>query len=75
MLWTSYESTKEVRDKLDGFVEQLSKGDISCLKDLNLYFLPTSTFQEHSLQNNWTKEYMKLSDQFDRLYDKMKKPG
>ncbi len=73
MLWTSYESAKEVRDELDDFLEQLKKDDISCLEDLNLHFLPTSTFQEHSLQNNWTKEYMKLSDQFDRIYSKMKK--
>ncbi len=72
MLWTSYETAKEVRDELDDCIEQLSKGDKSCLENLNMHFLPTSTFQEHSLQNGWTEEYMKLSEKFDNIYARNK---
>ena len=32
-------------------------------------------FQEHSLQNDWTNEYMKLSEKFDSIYIKMKNYG
>jgi len=75
LLWTSYETAKELRDELDVYMEQLSKGDKSCLENLNMHFLPTSTFQEHSLQNDWTNEYMKLSEKFDSIYIKMKNYG
>ena len=73
MLWTSYETAKELRDELDLCIEQLEKGDKSCLGNLDLHFLPASTFQEHSLQNDWTKEYKKLAEKFDSIYTKMKK--
>lgn len=72
MLWTSYETAKEVRDELATYIDQLKKGDESCLENLNMHFLPTSTFQEHSLQNGWTQEYMKLSEKFDSIYAKVK---
>jgi hypothetical protein len=72
LLWTSYENAKEIRDELDACIEQLSKGDISSLESLNMHFLPTSTFQEHSLQNGWAKEYMKLSETFDSIYARLK---
>ena len=71
-LWTSYETSKEIRNELDICIEQLNKGDTNCLEKLNICFLPTSTFQEHSLQNNWAKEYMKLSEKFDHLYTNIK---
>jgi hypothetical protein len=61
MLWTSYETPEKVRDELDNFIDQLKKGHIGCLENLNIHFLSTSTFQKHSIQNGWIKEYMKLS--------------
>lgn len=72
MLWTSYETAKEVRDELDVYIEQLTTGDNNCLDNLSIHFLPTSTFQEHSLQNGWSNEYMKLSEKFDSIYAKIK---
>jgi len=72
MVWTSYETAKEIRDELDSFIQQINLGDKTCLENLNMHFLPTSTFQEHSLQNGWTKEYLKLSENFDSIYEKMK---
>jgi hypothetical protein len=68
MLYTSYGTAKEVRDELDSYMEQLSKSNNNCIEDLNVHFLPASTFQEHALQNNWCKEYMQLSEQFDSIY-------
>ena len=72
MLWTSYETAKEVRNELTSYINQINKGDKSCLENLNIHFLPTSTFQEHSLQNGWTEEYMKLSEKFDNIYARTK---
>lgn len=72
LLWTSYDIAKELRDELDTYIEQLKQEDKTCLKMLNIHFAPTSTFQEHSLMNGWTKEYMKVSKKFDSIYAKMK---
>jgi hypothetical protein len=72
MLWTSYETAKEVRDELDVYIEHIKIGDKTCLDNLNMHFLPASTFQEHSLQNGWSKDYMILSDKFDSIYAKIK---
>jgi hypothetical protein len=68
LLWTSYDNAKEVRDELDGHIEQLNQGDKSCLEKLDIHFSPTSTFQEHSIQNGWTKEYMELANRFDIIH-------
>jgi hypothetical protein len=72
LLWTSYNTAKELRDELDIYIGKLTNGDKSCLDELNMHFLPTSTFQEHSLMNDWAEEYMKLSEEFDNIYAKMK---
>ncbi len=72
MVWTSYETAKEVRGALDACIAQLNQGDKRCLENLNMHFLPTSTFQEHSLQNGWSNEYMRLSEKFDSIYAKLK---
>jgi hypothetical protein len=72
LLWTGYVTAKELRDELDSYVNQFARGDNSCLDNLKTHFLPTSTFQEHSLQNGWSDEYIKLADEFDNIYKKMK---
>ena len=45
LLWTSYETAKEVRDELNIYMEQLSKGDKSCfvLSPVLVFF--TNTFR------------------------------
>ena len=36
-------------------------------------FAPTSTYQEISLSNGWGNEFLKLADQFDKLYEKIRR--
>src|SRR6266487_3254055 len=68
MVWTSYDNAKELRNELETYIEELQTGDLSCLEKLKTLFLPTATLQEHSISNGWTDEYMRLSENFDRLY-------
>lgn len=72
MVWTSFETADELRKEIDGFISRLNHADKEVVKDIYVHFLPTSTFQEHSMQNGWTEEYMKLAERFDRIYDKQK---
>lgn len=73
MIWTSYEPAQELRDEIDTLISQLSNKDTSNLETIYMHFLPTSTFQEHSLQNGWSGEYMMLAEKFDELYATIKK--
>ncbi len=73
MLWTSYDSPIELRQELEEIISLLSTNDYSKIHDLYVHFLPSSTFQEHSMSNGWSKEYLKLSSKFDKLYHRLKK--
>ena len=72
VVWTRYNTASELRNELEGYVEQLNDGDNSCVEKINIHFLPTSTFQEHSLKNGWVDEYMKFAEKFDAFYAKLK---
>lgn len=52
---------------------QLQQNDIKVLEEINLHFLPTSTFQEHSMANGWTENHHILAERFDKLYNLLKK--
>lgn len=71
LMWTSFETAKELRDELDIATNQLKDGDYSCLDKLEVYFAPACTFQDHSLQNGWHEEYMKLAEEFDQICEQM----
>ena len=70
--WTHFDSGAELKRHIDQLIVRLREGDSSVLHDINLEFLPTSTFQEHSLQNNWSEAYLKFADQFDKIYERNK---
>ncbi|MFT3682797.1 MAG: hypothetical protein QM791_21240 [Ferruginibacter sp.] len=72
LLWTTYDTAKEMRDELDLYASQLEKNDLSCLYNLHIHFLVTSNFQEHSLMNGWSDEYLVIAGKFDNIYAKLK---
>ncbi len=72
LMWTSFETADELRKEIDKLVLRLNSNDKNVLKDIYVHFLPTYTFQEHSMQNGWSEEYMKFAEQFDRIYKSQK---
>ena len=48
---------------------RLKKADKEILQNIKVDFLPTGLFQELSLLNRWSKDYLKLSKRFDLIYD------
>lgn len=72
LIWTCFETADELRKEIDEFILRLDHGDENVINDIYIHFLPTSTFQEHSMQNGWTDEYMKLAGQFDKIYEGQK---
>jgi hypothetical protein len=71
--WSSYDDPQELREELDEYISQLTNDNEEVLDTLNLLFAPTSTFQELSIANNWSDEYLAMAEEFDKIYEKVKK--
>lgn len=71
--WSSYDDPQEIRDELDEYISQLTNGNEEVLDTLNLLFAPTSTFQELSIANNWSDEYLVMAEEFDKIFEKIRK--
>ena len=70
--WSYYESPQKAHDEINQYITELEMGNIDSLPEISVHFSPTSAYQELSLQNNWSKEYLELSSQFDRIQRKLK---
>jgi hypothetical protein len=68
-LWTAYENAEELNTELDSIILRLELNESKAISDVYKHFLPTSTFHEHSLMNNWLEKYMKLAEKFDDIYE------
>ena len=62
----------ELNSEINSIILRLEQQDIKAISDVYLHFLPTSTFQEHSMMNNWIEKYMKLAEKFDHIYERNK---
>ena len=71
-LWTSYNNAEELNAEINSIIVRLEQKDIKALSNVYILFAPTSTFQEHSMMNNWLDEYMRLAEQFDDIYERNK---
>lgn len=71
--WSSYDDPQEIRDELDEYISQLTAENEEVMNTLNLLFAPTSTFQELSIANNWSDEYLAMAEEFDKIFEKRKK--
>jgi hypothetical protein len=71
-MWSYFETPQQARTEIDQYVAELEVGNISSLPDISTHFAPTSGYQELSLQNGWSDEYMKLAGRFDNIQSKLK---
>ena len=70
---STFNTNKEVIIVIDNHIKWLSKSDISIINDLIVLLLPTSDFQEISISNGWSEEYLKIANKFDSLIKLIKK--
>lgn len=73
VIWTNYKNAQELQNEMDNDIQDLENGKLISLEKYKMYFLPTATFQEISIANGWSEEYMKLAEKFDELYEKTKR--
>ena len=72
VLYTHYESKEEIDDELKSHIMLLHKEDLSKMNTLILLFSPTSDLQELAISNGWSKQYLEISSQFDKIINKIK---
>lgn len=71
--WAGYDSATELQADIDKDLNELTKGNLDKLDTFKCHFLPTATFQEVSLSNGWGEEYIRLANNYDKLYEKLKR--
>ena len=72
-VWAGYDDSEAFLFDLNSDIEKTTFCDFTTLEKLNMEFAPTSTYQELSLSNGWSDEYLKLAKQFDKLFIKIKR--
>lgn len=72
-IWTYYETPEQIRDEINKYILELENGNMQSLDEINMHFLPTAAYQEHSMSNGWSDEYIKLAGEFDEIYNALKK--
>lgn len=53
-----------VKDKL---ISELKTGNKQSLDEVSVHFAPTAAYQEHSMANGWSDEYLKIAEEFDHI--------
>ncbi len=71
VLWTHFKDTKSFIEDLESDIKAIENCDRNTLEKIKINFLPTSTYQEISLSNNWGKEFLKMASDFDNLYSRI----
>ncbi|WP_343636128.1 hypothetical protein [Fluviicola sp.] len=72
LIFSYFESVEKLIRELDELSEAVKNGNLESLEELSMHFAPTSSFQELSIQNGWSDEYLKLAESFDRIYSNYK---
>ena len=73
VIMSTFNTNKDVINIIDNHIAMLLESDISRINELIVLFLPTSDFQEISISNGWSEEYLKIANRFDNLITLIKK--
>jgi len=72
-VWAGYDNADEFLTDLNADIEKVKFCDFATLDKLEMEFAPTSTYQELSLSNGWSENFLELAKRFDKLNEKLKK--
>ncbi|RFZ91907.1 hypothetical protein D0C36_10685 [Mucilaginibacter conchicola] len=72
MIYSTWDTPQEAIEEIDDCIKKMLDGDFSILLTLEMFFMVTGPFQELSMQNGWSKEYLKIARQFDAVVLKLK---
>lgn len=72
LVYSGFSDFKELQNTIDSTLIEIIEGDTDKLSVFEGYLAPTAAFQEISMANGWSDEYMHLSQRFDQLYLRIK---
>jgi hypothetical protein len=76
---TPYASSEpaELATKVRDMIDKLKNSNVQHLGVIKFHFLPTGSYQEISMKNNWDEDYLIMASDFDSLYHRIinNKPG
>jgi hypothetical protein len=66
--WAAYDNTAEFYIDLEQDIAKLEYCDFETLEKVRGEFMAACTYQEIAISNGWGDAYLKLGEDFDRLY-------
>ena len=70
-VWAGFDNADKFLEELNYDIEKIENCDYKTLEKVHVEFLPTCTYQELSMSNGWSEKYLKLSTDFDKVYERM----
>jgi len=67
-LYSKWNTLEEAKKELLSYIERITKNDKTVYSDLHLFFAPTGTLQEFSMDNGWGEEYLTLAKTADDIF-------
>ena len=69
--WSGWDNAAEALAEIQGIEEQIANNDFSCLRTVNVLFLPTGPMQELSISSGWADEFLGLAERFDEVIQRL----
>jgi hypothetical protein len=63
--WSSWNDQEQALAEIDSILARLENGSVP---DIEVLFAPIGPIQEVSLSSGWSREFLKLAEQFDEAY-------
>ena len=63
--WAGFDSQSEAMHEYAKLYNSAMSGELSAIRELEIWFAPTGPLQEMAMSNGWSDEYMKLASRFD----------
>ncbi len=73
-IWAGFDSVDIFLKELSEDIENMKLCNFKTLDKVNIEFAVTSTYQELSMSNSWSEDYLKLAEKFDKVYEEIMKP-
>ena len=73
-IWAGFDSVDIFLKELSQDIENIKLCNFKTLDKINIEFAVTSTYQELSMSNGWSDDYLKLAAKFDKIYEEIITP-
>ncbi len=70
-VWAGFDDANEFLKELDQDIARIESCCYETLEKVHVEFMATGTYQELSISNGWSDNYIQLANTFDKLYTKL----